>query len=62
MIQTHQANIQGLGSVASMRLERKLGDLPDNIMLKIKQVIVFSLDLEIDIQEDDIPEADNASA
>lgn len=40
------ANVQGLGSVARVRLERKLGELPDSVLLEIKQVIVFALDLE----------------
>jgi mRNA interferase MazF len=40
------ANVQGLGSVARARLERKLGELPDEVLLEIKQAIVFALDLE----------------
>jgi mRNA interferase MazF len=42
------ANIQGLGSVARARLERKLGELPDSVLLAIKQAIVFALDLNPD--------------
>lgn len=54
------ANVQGLGSVPSARLERKLGELPDEVMLKIKQAILFALDLEPDAQQHDSPEADNS--
>ena len=36
-----------------VRLERKLGKLPDEVMLKIKQAILFALDLELDLQVDD---------
>jgi len=42
------ANIQGLGSIPTARLERKLGNLPDNVMLEIKQALLFTLDLELD--------------
>ncbi|OWY69880.1 transcriptional regulator [cyanobacterium TDX16] len=31
------ANVQGIGSLPTVRLERKLGVLPDEILLKIKQ-------------------------
>lgn len=40
------ANVQGLGSIPRVRLERKLGQLPDETMKCIKQAIVFALDLE----------------
>ena len=39
------ANIQGLGSLPKVRLERRLGKLPDDIMKKIKKAITFTLDL-----------------
>ncbi|MBD1926838.1 type II toxin-antitoxin system PemK/MazF family toxin [Trichocoleus sp. FACHB-90] len=42
------ANVQGLASIPRMRLERKLGKVPDEVMLKIKQAILFALDLEPD--------------
>ena len=42
------ANVQGLGSVARARLERKLGKLPDEVMQEIKQTIAFALDLDLD--------------
>ncbi|MBF2008880.1 type II toxin-antitoxin system PemK/MazF family toxin [Chlorogloeopsis fritschii PCC 9212] len=52
------ANVQGLGSIPSVRLERKLGELSDEVMFNIKQALVFALDLEVDIQQDGSPDAD----
>lgn len=46
------ANVQGLGSIPTVRLERKLGELPSEVTLKIKQALIFALDLEIDQQQD----------
>jgi mRNA interferase MazF len=39
------ANVQGLGSIMRVRLERRLGKLPDNVMIQIKRALVFALDL-----------------
>jgi mRNA interferase MazF len=39
------ANVQGLGSLPTVRLERRLGKLPDEAMDKIKQTLLFALDL-----------------
>ncbi|MDD5262709.1 MAG: type II toxin-antitoxin system PemK/MazF family toxin [Methylacidiphilales bacterium] len=39
------ANVQGLGSVPSRRLERKLGVVPDALMQKIRNAIKFALNL-----------------
>lgn len=39
-------NVQGLSSLPKVRLERKLGKLPDDVMDKIKRAIAFTLDLE----------------
>lgn len=39
------ANVQGLGSIPRERLERKLGRPPDEVMVKIKQALIFVLDL-----------------
>jgi len=39
------ANVQGLGSIPQVRLERKLGDLPPEVLYQIKQAILFALDL-----------------
>ena len=42
------ANVQGIGSIPSVRLERMLGQLPDETMQRIKQAIVFPLNLKIE--------------
>jgi len=39
------ANVQSLGSILRVRLERRLGKLPDTAMTQIKQVLAFALDL-----------------
>jgi mRNA interferase MazF len=39
------ANVQGLGSIPKVRLERRLGKLPDQVMNKIKTALSFALDL-----------------
>ena len=39
------ANVQGLGSIPTMRLERRLGDLPGDIFAGVKKAIEFALDL-----------------
>ncbi|HEY9827457.1 MAG TPA: type II toxin-antitoxin system PemK/MazF family toxin [Stenomitos sp.] len=44
------ANVQGLASIPAIRLERKLGVLPTDVMRKIKQALLFALDLETDFQ------------
>jgi mRNA interferase MazF len=38
-------NVQGLSSIPHVRLERKLGQLPDEAMQKIREAILFALDL-----------------
>jgi mRNA interferase MazF len=40
------ANVQGLGSIPTARLERKLGRIPNNVMAKLKSALAFALDLE----------------
>jgi mRNA interferase MazF len=47
------ANVQGIGSVPRVRLERKLGELPTDAMLEIKQALVFALDLETDMENEE---------
>jgi mRNA interferase MazF len=42
------ANVQGLGSLPRVRLERRLGKLPDQVMTQIKRALTFALDLEIE--------------
>jgi mRNA interferase MazF len=39
------ANVQGLGSVPVVRLERKLGTLTQDLMSEIKKALAFALDL-----------------
>ena len=39
------ANVQGLGSLPTVRLERRLGTLPNDVMAKIKRALAFALDL-----------------
>ncbi len=40
------ANVQGLGSLALKRLERRLGVLPKDVMERIKAALRFALELE----------------
>ena len=40
------ANVQGLGSLALTRLERRLGMLPSEVFAQIKQALRFALGLE----------------
>ena len=46
--QQSYVNVQGLGSIEKVRLERRLGKLSDNVMIEIKNVISFALDLEVE--------------
>lgn len=39
------ANVQGLGSIPTVRLERKLGRLPSEVMGNLKAAMAFALDL-----------------
>ena len=39
------ANVQGLGSLAVKRLERRLGVLPAEVMQRIRKALRFALDL-----------------
>jgi mRNA interferase MazF len=40
------ANVQGIGSIALKRLERRLGVLPEDVMDRIKAALRLALDLE----------------
>lgn len=40
------ANVQGLGSLPTVRLERKIGRLPGKTMEHLKRALAFALDLE----------------
>jgi mRNA interferase MazF len=39
------ANVQGLGAIPVIRLERRLGRLPDQAMNDIKRALAFVLEL-----------------
>jgi len=39
------ANVQGLGSIPTARLERKIGQIPKDAMAELKRAISFGLDL-----------------
>jgi mRNA interferase MazF len=39
------ANAQGLGSLPTARLERRLGKLPDDVVAEIRRAVAFALDL-----------------
>ncbi|HZZ28887.1 MAG TPA: type II toxin-antitoxin system PemK/MazF family toxin [Pirellulales bacterium] len=39
------ANVQGLGSLPTVRLERKLGALPNDVMNEIRRAIKLAMDL-----------------
>ena len=42
----HRANVQGLGALPTVRLERKIGRLSAGIMEQLKDALAFALDLE----------------
>jgi mRNA interferase MazF len=42
------ANVQGLGSLPTVRLERRLGMLPDAIMAQIKRALAFARDVRVE--------------
>lgn len=39
------ANVQGIGSMPVVRLERRLGRLPDEVLAEIRNAILYSLDM-----------------
>jgi mRNA interferase MazF len=43
------ANVQGLGSLPRVRLERRLGKLSDEVMTQIKRALAFALDLGMEV-------------
>jgi mRNA interferase MazF len=43
------ANVQGLGSIPRVRLDRKLGQLPLESVQRIQEAILFALDLDRDV-------------
>ena len=40
------ANVQGLGSIPTARLVRKLGVIPNDVLMQLKTALAFALDLE----------------
>jgi len=40
------ANVQGLGSLPTIRLERRLGKVPHDFLTQLKASLLFALDLE----------------
>ena len=42
------ANVQGLASIPTVRLERKLGRLPEKVMAELRSALLFALDLKLD--------------
>ena len=40
------ANVQGLGSLPTARLERKIGQLPPLVLTKLKAALAFAIDLD----------------
>ena len=40
------ANVQGLGSLPTVRLERKIGRLSAEVMERLKDALAFALDIE----------------
>jgi mRNA interferase MazF len=40
------ANVQGLGSLPTVRLERKIGRLSTGVMEQLKDALAFALDLK----------------
>jgi mRNA interferase MazF len=40
------ANVQGVASLPVTRLERKLGELPDDLLKRIRQALAFAMGLE----------------
>lgn len=40
------ANVQGLGALPTVRLERKIGRLSNDVMVRLKDALAFALDLQ----------------
>jgi mRNA interferase MazF len=43
--QASVANVQGMGSIPEVRLEKRLGRLPEAVLAEIRSAIAFALDL-----------------
>lgn len=40
------ANVQGLGSIPTARLERRIGKIPADVLASLKTALAFTLDLQ----------------
>ena len=40
------ANVQGIGSVPTVRLERRIGKLPESTLVEIRKALSFDLNLD----------------
>jgi mRNA interferase MazF len=40
------ANVQGLGSLPTVRLERKIGRVSVDVMMRLKHALTYALDLQ----------------
>ena len=40
------ANVQGIGSIPSIRLERKLGSLPAQVLASIKRALAYAMEFD----------------
>jgi mRNA interferase MazF len=40
------ANVQGIASIPSVRLERRLGTVPENTLAEVRRALSFALDLD----------------
>jgi mRNA interferase MazF len=40
------ANVQGIASIPSVRLERRLGTLPEKLLIEIRRALSFALNLD----------------
>jgi mRNA interferase MazF len=39
------ANVQGLGSIPTVRLERRLGNLPPDVLMRLRATLSFALEI-----------------
>jgi len=40
------ANVQGIASLTTNRLERKIGELPPDLLRRIREALAFAIDME----------------
>jgi mRNA interferase MazF len=44
--ETSVANVQGIASLPLIRLERKLGEVPTQVLYKIREALAFAVGLD----------------